>query len=54
MRGTGTSVPAAKDVSKSDRDRQNLDVALKKGLAGGVAGCAVSFTISLTIPTIDY
>lgn len=54
MSGTGTSVPAAKDASKSNRDRRNLDVALRNGLAGGVAGCAVSLTILPTTPTMDY
>lgn len=57
MRDTGISAPIAKDpstkiegsgyayrTSKSNEDSRNLDVVLRNGLAGGVAGCAVSFT----------
>lgn len=57
MRDTGISAPIAKDpsmkiqggrhaypTSKSNEDRRNLDVVLRNGLAGGVAGCAVSLT----------
>lgn len=47
MGATDTSVPAAKDSSKSNQGSRNLDVALKNGLAGGIAGCAVSLIISL-------
>jgi solute carrier family 25 protein 16 len=32
-------------TSESNKDSRNLDFALRNGLAGGVAGCAVSLTI---------
>lgn len=61
MSGTGISVPTAKDssttiedshhvyrTSKSNKDSRNLDIALRNGLAGGVAGCAVSLTTLAT------
>lgn len=57
MSGTSISAPIAKDpstktessrhvypTSKSNDDSRNLDVVLRNGLAGGVAGCAVSLT----------
>lgn len=55
MSGKGIGVPIVKDssttiegshhvycTSESNRDSRNLDFALRNGLAGGVAGCAVS------------
>lgn len=57
MSDTGISSPIAKDLStkiedkhhvhrtsKSNQDSRNLDFVLRNGLAGGVAGCAVSLT----------
>ncbi|KAL2702949.1 hypothetical protein AAEP93_007247 [Penicillium crustosum] len=59
MRDTGISAPIAKDpsmkiqggrhaypTSKSNEDRRNLDVILRNGLAGGVAGCAAKTIVA--------
>ncbi|KAJ5211245.1 Mitochondrial carrier protein [Penicillium cf. griseofulvum] len=59
MKDTGISAPIATDLStktegshhvyripKSNEDSQNLDFALRNGLAGGVAGCAAKTIVA--------